>query len=83
VRSFAVAAMSPSPGRVASAAGTPPLQSALFDQRSVNKENAVSLHQDLLCLDAFVVQNPRGKQHSHRLYYRLSEIGNGALTRTD
>ena len=71
VRSFALAAMSPSPGELPTAAGTPPLQSAVFDQRSVDKDNAVTLHQDLLSLrwpSWFKILAE--KQHSHRLYYR-------------
>ena len=56
------------------AAGTPPLQSAVFDQRSVDKDNAVTLHQDLLslrCRSWFKILTE--KQHSHRLYHRFSK----------
>ena len=51
VRSFAVAAMSPSPGRVAYGGGDAAATERRVRQRSVYKDNAVTLHQDLLCLD--------------------------------
>jgi hypothetical protein len=60
-RSFAVAAMSPSSGRVANGGGDAAATERRLRQRSVDKDNAVTLHQDILCLDAFAVQNLRGK----------------------
>ena len=73
VRSFALAAMSPSPGESClRRRGRRRYRVPSWIQRSVDKDNAVTLHQDLLCLRCrswFKILAE--KQHSHRLSYRF------------